>query len=540
MILQSNEIRIPIYIKNKLETTPIDVVQYLNSFYMYFEIKDFDIPNNSTAKFYLKKPSGKEVYQDLEIQGKQLVLIPTNQTFAETGVQNAQISITNGENIATSFSIQFAVHKNLVSLEATESRNEATIISQLEQFLIKPTAQGDNIILKDSSNYYINGIKLFGKSIQEGTPTPDTPVEIKSIQNKINLAVSNKNLFNKNNPQIETIFISNNGQNAGVTSFDRSILIDCKPNTTYTISFNTNIARFRMCSTSKKITEASIEVKGVKADNQSIATITAGENDIFLYINIGNSISDFQNIINNNNLMVEIGNIKSDYIVGENQTLTIPLSQNLNGLKVTKDGNYTDEKGQQWVTDSLEIYSDGTGKLIQRILEVNGNNFTKTSNLTSTTQYSYASEFNLLSENGLCTHLSTYLNDNSDTEHFYAEDKKIVLYLNNERNFEEIKNTLKVYVGLSKPIEKAMSKQQVNEILALKTYYPNTNISTLENAGVEINYFADVKNYVDEEVKKAVDNITQILRNTLSTLPLDVQSKMIENDIQNKFKGAVN
>lgn len=426
MILQSNEIRIPIYIKNKPETTPIDVVQYLNSFYMYFEIKDFDIPENSTAKFYLRKTSGKEIYQDLEIQGKQLVLIPTNQTFAETGVQNAQISITNGENIATSFSIQFSVHKNLVSLEATKSRNEATIISQLEQFLIKPTVQGDNITLKDSSNYYINGIKLFGKSTQEGTPTPDVPVEIQTIKNKIDLIVSN------------------------------------------TLKLN--------------------------------------------------------------------------------QTATIPLSQDLNGIKVGSNSNYTDDNNQKFISDYIFIdLINKTGYLIKKTekitlpkqnwieqtdetdfieLRQTITNMKPGATLKTMSNFFGYTETNRISVLGQNLYVripkSSGIDDYEKAKQFLAKNDIILFY--------QLKTEEKIN----------LTRQQINEFLNLKTYYPNTNISTLESAGVEISYFADVKNYVDEEVKKAVDNITQILSNTLSTLPLEIQSKMIENDINNKFKGAVN
>ena len=40
----------------------------------------------------------------------------------------------------------------------------------------------------------LRGYKVYGKSIQDGTPTPDSHVEIESVG-----ALSTKNLFDKNN-----------------------------------------------------------------------------------------------------------------------------------------------------------------------------------------------------------------------------------------------------------------------------------------------------------------------------------------------------
>ncbi len=44
-------------------------------------------------------------------------------------------------------------------------------------------AEGESIVLNDASDCYLQGLKLFGKSMQNGAPTPDAPVEIVSIEN---------------------------------------------------------------------------------------------------------------------------------------------------------------------------------------------------------------------------------------------------------------------------------------------------------------------------------------------------------------------
>ena len=43
-------------------------------------------------------------------------------------------------------------------------------------------ASGEVISITDSANMPLKGLRLFGKSVQDGTPTPDAPVEIESVE----------------------------------------------------------------------------------------------------------------------------------------------------------------------------------------------------------------------------------------------------------------------------------------------------------------------------------------------------------------------
>ncbi len=44
-------------------------------------------------------------------------------------------------------------------------------------------AEGETVVLRDASNRAMQGLRIFGRSTQNGVPTPDTPVEIVSIVN---------------------------------------------------------------------------------------------------------------------------------------------------------------------------------------------------------------------------------------------------------------------------------------------------------------------------------------------------------------------
>ena len=49
------------------------------------------------------------------------------------------------------------------------------------------------------------------------------------------------------------------------------------------------------------------------------------------------------------------------------QTLTLETPNGLPGIPVTKDGNYTDADGQQWVCDEIDLER---GKYVQRLRKI--------------------------------------------------------------------------------------------------------------------------------------------------------------------------
>lgn len=98
-----------------------------------FHITDYTIPAGSTARFYLKKKSGAEVYNNCTISGNVITLDPTAQTFAEAGCQAAQLQVEIGENFLLSFPMTFDVAPNIIDDSAIESSNEYGALESLLQ-----------------------------------------------------------------------------------------------------------------------------------------------------------------------------------------------------------------------------------------------------------------------------------------------------------------------------------------------------------------------------------------------------------------------
>ena len=70
--------------------------------------------------------------------------------------------------------------------------NDYTILRSTVESLVREraggivcSAEGEAIALSDASNQAFRGMRIFGKSTQDGTPTPEKPVEIVSIENPV-------------------------------------------------------------------------------------------------------------------------------------------------------------------------------------------------------------------------------------------------------------------------------------------------------------------------------------------------------------------
>lgn len=68
--------------------------------------------------------------------------------------------------------------------------------AQATAFAVINSASGENITISDSSDSNLHGLCIYGKTTQDGTPTPDAPVELVSVgdSGSITVNVAGKNL----------------------------------------------------------------------------------------------------------------------------------------------------------------------------------------------------------------------------------------------------------------------------------------------------------------------------------------------------------
>ena len=178
----------------------------------------------------------------------------------------------------------------------------------------------------------------------------------------------------------------------------------------------------------------------------------------------------------------------------DSQTLTLTLQtpNALPGIPVTSGGNYTDENGQRWVCDEMDL---ARGVYLQRVTKfklTSSMRWTKVGNKVD--RYFYT--FNGINTAGvLCTHFSAAINgetvggiatSNGTTIGFAYAEKGTTTVSDFEQFLNE--NDVLVYTALAAPVETALSAAEIAAYKALTTYAPTTVISASGVSGLAATY----------------------------------------------------
>lgn len=214
------------------------------------------------------------------------------------------------------------------------------------------------------------------------------------------------------------------------------------------------------------------------------------------------------------------------------QTLTLQTPNGLPGVPVSKDGNYTDADGQQWVCDEIDL---GRGKYVQRV-----NNFVfndkalfsvdieakHENSILINISVTDASNLNTLGANSmLCDRLKAcewniYSIDEVSCGYTGgANYLRVRLPISAGTEIEEIKNYLadksfKILYIIATPIERDLTPEEIAAYKALRTYIPTTVITNDAGAGMEVTYVADTRKYIqnlEERLNAKMVNIQSAL-----------------------------
>lgn len=126
-----DKITLQIFVASKSISYPINYVQGTNTIPIELILADYNIPYGAEVRVYIKKPSGKEVYNNCTYSENVVTIQPTLQMFAESGRQIGQIQIVRSGKILVSFLLIFDVERNIISDSAVESSDEYGVLDAL-------------------------------------------------------------------------------------------------------------------------------------------------------------------------------------------------------------------------------------------------------------------------------------------------------------------------------------------------------------------------------------------------------------------------
>lgn len=199
---------------------------------------------------------------------------------------------------------------------------------------------------------------------------------------------------------------------------------------------------------------------------------------------------------------------------GKTQTLTLPTPNGLPGIPVTSGGNYTDQNGQQWVCDEVDLER---GVRVQRIGKVTPLSATDIFNkLANTEEVRIDNPF--IRDRGrlpmLCnTFKLVPVTWGVDTPYIFSYAAtgnasiafRLPIGVYSETYFKEHPTT--VYGILSTPIETPLTPAEIAAYKALTVYAPDTVVQAIDGAGLKLEYQRDV-NIVIKNLEDAIASMT--------------------------------
>ena len=390
--------------------------------------------------------------------------------------------------------------------DAQVAGREIATLHQKKADVIVETAQGETMTLTDSSDKLFEGLRVFGKSTQDGTPSVENPVPIVNAGEggSIKVEVTGRNLLKPSLvPDVQGTYagwkIKDNDDIVAIS------VIDKNPG-------EPPIAGAYVGLTGN----------GINADLSAAWNIANGE---IKNKNVVSKLKFFtvypptviQSVLDRYDIQVEYGTTASPYEPYTHQSLTLATPNGLPGVPVDKDGNYTDQNGQQWVCDEVDL---GRGKYVQRVKGFIINQDTKIS--TTMGAYGAPEKDTILTryldraikKNGaiLCRELIDIPNWNVDSESVHTTETSIDFRLLRKRLGLETETTtdenktavlkflettpLHCLVELNAPIERDLTQEELAAYSSLHTNHPTTVITNDAGAHMEASYVADTGTYI--------------------------------------------
>lgn len=368
--------------------------------------------------------------------------------------------------------------------EAADAKATGDAISAVKarQNILVGTETGNPIAVDDAFPAPLCGLTVYGRSTQDGTPSPDAPVPIVSAGDGGSVAVK---VTGKNRmpPKLKT-----------------GNVVECfvKKNTPITLVFKGDL-----------VSQGGNILFFDENNNQNWFGIDKGKAEHHIKYPV--DLTKFQYLLSNmasENVCLTWNASSPDYEPYREQLLTLPTPNGLPGIPVTSGGNYTDSTGQQWVCDEVDLE-----KGVRRVQRVNAVDLS-TCTITGTTKLAVTKRLSIAlpirgrdyKVEALCNKLQFLVSFSDDTPHFYVDGANAQVFIpigaKNPGKGEYI-----LFYALATPIEKTLTPAEIAAYKALTTYGPDTVVQAGDGAGVKLEYQRDV-NIAIKRIEDAIASMT--------------------------------
>lgn len=175
------------------------------------------------------------------------------------------------------------------------------------------------------------------------------------------------------------------------------------------------------------------------------------------------------------------------------QKLIVPTPNGLPGIPVSSGGNYTDEKGQQWVCDEVDFKKGVYVQRIAKYISSGGENLIAPSTRDGVDQYIIAVKSEI-DKNFLSFGFSNKFKCKNMFEANTFTVTDMFIYFRFAENTQtpetirEVLNGCEFWYVLATPIETPLSSADLAAYSALRTYSPTTTVINDAGAGMSVGY----------------------------------------------------
>lgn len=368
------------------------------------------------------------------------------------------------------------------------------------------TAEGTPVVMADAAARQLRGLKIYGKTTQDGTPSPTAPVELVHVESPA-VTVHGKNLalrvinFDNTSNGVRVVGYAESSEFVldGTATKEHSNVVmrsEVLAAGTYTISvsgLNIHGSTHDRIYVAKE-TDSSVLANSIQDGKPK--TFVLDEPTRVRCDMVFKAESSYEN--RTVKVQIEAGEAATEY---EPHALKqqLALTYTLPAVPVTRNGNYTDADGQQWIADEVDFER---GVHVQRVKtdtvtfahdELN-DRYTATVSADMGTSYGTATAIPVLCNVLKYAEQAGNGNPKVNGVRGAATSPR---YIIGYHNGGIIGDAVVVY-PLASPVETALPAELVTAYKALKTNYPNTVVSNDAGAWVAADYVADTKLYAGE------------------------------------------
>lgn len=385
---------------------------------------------------------------------------------------------------------------------ANSIKDSMTQIAALQkrQNVLAGSETGNPIDVDDAFAAPLCGLTVYGRSTQDGTPTPDAPVPIVSAGDSGSVAVKVT------------------GKNRMPLNLNRGSFVECfvKKNTLITLVFKGGFV------------SQGGNILFIGENNENLwFGIDAGKAEH--HITLKANATKFQYLLNNTaseNVCLTWNASSPDYEPYREQLLTLPTPNGLPGIPVTSGGNYTDQNGQQWICDEVDLERGVKVQRITTIVFSDKKKFSlRTTNTSTKFRFSAAADglkttnLTAADSSAFCSALALGTKDSTwTTPNTFTIGSDVELAVNLYVRFENINSLdeLQQYLQrtpmsltaiLATPIETPLTPAEIAAYKALTAYAPDTVVQASDGAGIKLDYQRDV-NLVVKNLEDAIASMT--------------------------------